>query len=329
MDGAPTNDERYIEINHSDPKYARIVVVDWMLGNSCNYACSYCPTSLHDGSVRWQKTDDIFELYDQMQKHYVEAGKKLVWLQFTGGEPTMHPRIIDLLKRASDLGFKVSLISNGSRTMRFWEKIRGCLDNVILTYHNEFAHLDHFIKVGQMLSEQMVVHINITMHPDRFDQTVDEAKELRAALPAASISLKPLRVDFQSNLYEYSDDQKRILGQSMPPTQKAEGDKPRAMMRASTQYGQHDVLRGNDFILRGINRWKGYMCNVGLESLRVKGTGEVYRGVCAVGGRIGYLGEKIDLPRIPIRCSKDSCSCLADILTSKQLNEGDDSAVQV
>ncbi|MBW4708914.1 radical SAM protein [Roseobacter sp. YSTF-M11] len=317
MDGVQHTTEPYTRIDHSNPQHARTVLVDWMLGNACSYACSYCPKALHDGTIRWQKTEDVLTLYHQMKSHYAQERNKLVWLQFTGGEPTMHPRIIDLLKEASALGFRVSLISNASRTVRFWHKIRDYLDSVILTYHNEFATLDHFIDVGQLLVEQMNVHINVTMHPERFERTYDEARALRAALPKATITLKPLRVGFESELYDYSDAQLRILGKGVPSSVRSDGITPRSTMQATTATGACDTLRANDFILQDINRWQGYQCNIGLESLRIKGSGEVLRAVCGVGGRIGQLGGEIALPTQAIQCTKPSCACVADILTTK------------
>ncbi|WP_170606664.1 radical SAM protein [Ruegeria arenilitoris] len=306
-------------IDHSDPAYGKVVLVDWMLGNSCSYACSYCPKSLHDGSIKWQNIDDILSLYHQLQRHYVDERGKVVWLQFTGGEPTMHPRIMDLLRRASEHDFKVSLISNASRTLRFWEKINGCLNNIILTYHSEFAELDHFISVAKMMVDRISVQINVTMHPQSFNETLDAARALRAALPAATISLKPLRQEFGSDLYDYTDDQLRVLSKGLPTTRKPTGETPRSVMRTTTQSGKNETLRANEFILRGVNRWKGYKCNIGLESLRVKGNGIVHRGVCGVGGVLGNLGEEIHLPSEAIRCTRDHCSCLADILTRKEL----------
>lgn len=306
-------------IDHSNPVHSKVVVVDWMLGNSCSYACSYCPKALHDGSVRWQKTDDILHLYRQMQRHYVEEREKVIWLQFTGGEPTMHPRIMDLLGHASDMGFKVSLISNASRTLRFWEKINPCLDSVILTYHAEFADIDHFIQIGQMMVDRISVHINVTMIPDQFDKILEDAHRLNSALPAASVSLKPLRQEFGSELYDYTDEQMHVLSKGMPAVSAPVGDKPRSLMHAVTASGHRETLRANQFILKGLNRWAGYTCNIGLESLRVKGSGDVYRSVCGVGGVIGRLGQDIDLPTNPITCTRSSCSCLADILIRKEL----------
>jgi hypothetical protein len=247
----------------------------------------------------------------------VDTQERSVWLQFTGGEPTMHPRIIDLLKEASQRGFSVSLISNGSRTIRFWSKIRDYLDSVILTYHNEFSELSHFVGVAKILADHMNVHINVTMHPDRFDRTLNEAETLRTALPNATITLKPLRLGFGTELYEYTPEQLRILSDGIPLKARSSGPTPRSPMVATTQSGDFVTMRANDFILRNINHWQGYRCNIGLESLRVKGSGDILRAVCGVGGKIGQLGHIVSLPDSAIYCTKETCSCVADILTTK------------
>ncbi len=305
-------------IEHSNAEHSRTVLVDWMLGNTCSYACSYCPAALHDGTQAWQTSASIIAFYDTLHRHYVEHRGKQVWLQFTGGEPTMHPHIVKLLEHATARTFKVSLISNASRTVRFWEKISPHLDSVILTYHNEFAEIEHFQKVGAMVAARMPVHVNVTMHPDRFDQTFDEALSLRKAMPSASISLKPLRVGFRTELYDYTAEQLHRMTTGLPVGTVFDGTTPRGTM--TVVGGDVDTpqrMRANEFIIRNENRWATYRCNAGLESLRIKADGGVTRAVCSVGGELGRLGQPIRLPSAPVICDADACSCVADILITK------------
>jgi organic radical activating enzyme len=311
---APNSFER---IEHTNADHARVVLVDWMLGNGCSYACSYCPKALHDGSVAWQSPEDIISFYDLLNCHYVQHRGKRVWLQFTGGEPTMHPQIIRLLDSAAARDFAVSLISNASRTQRFWAKIAPFLDSVILTYHNEFADIGHFRTVGRLLADQMPVHINVTMRPSHFDRTLDEARALREAMPSASITLKPLRIGFENKLYDYTQEQVRLMTEGISPTGVAQGAMPRGTMTAAVLGGARIRLRANEFVLRGEHRWKGYRCNAGLEALRIKGDGTITRAVCAVGGEIGRLDGPVTLPVAPILCTAEVCACTADILISK------------
>ena len=51
--------KKYIRLEHAEPKNADVLVVNWCLGNTCNFACSYCPTGLHDGSKRWPDPEAI------------------------------------------------------------------------------------------------------------------------------------------------------------------------------------------------------------------------------------------------------------------------------
>jgi hypothetical protein len=304
-------------VEHTRADHARTVLVDWMLGNACSYACSYCPKALHDGSIRWQAEADVLAFYERLHAHYVVRRGRRVWIQFTGGEPTMHPRIVPLLEAATARGLTVSLISNASRTRRFWEKIAPHLDSAILTYHVEFAEPDHFGAVAALLAARMPVHINVTMPPDRFEATLGAARRLRDALPSASITLKPLRVGFETTLYDYAPDQLRIMSDGLPAPVPPPGATPRATMTVSGGDAPPVQRRANEFVIRGENRWHGWRCNAGLESLRVKGDGTLTRAVCGVGGTIGRLDGEIALPADPVLCTADVCGCVADILITK------------
>ncbi|WP_299750921.1 radical SAM protein [uncultured Tateyamaria sp.] len=311
----------YVSFEHTNAVHARTVLVDWMLGNACSYACSYCPKSLHDGTVRWQNPDAIVDFYDQLQDHYVTHRDRRVWLQFTGGEPTMHPQIVRILEEASVRGFSVSLISNASRTHRFWTKIKPHLNAVILTYHSEFVDFGHFKGVGEILVPDVPMHINITMKPAEFGKIHVDALELRRAFPDATISLKPLRVDFATELYEYSDAQMAIMDAGLLGGSGHPDTLPRATMTGRTADDNRNRLRANEIILRNLNRFKGYRCNAGLESLRINASGQVFRATCGVGGSIGTLGEKFELPYAPISCTAHECGCTADILITKSRAE--------
>ncbi|MGL4237200.1 hypothetical protein [Tabrizicola sp.] len=229
----------------------------------------------------------------------------------------MHPQIIRLLEAASAKGFSVSLISNGSRTLRFWQKIAPNLNSAILTYHNEFAELDHFKTVGRILADRMPIHVNVTMRPEHFDRTLEEAQSLREALPGASFTLKPLRVDFKAALLDYTADQMRIMTDGIAPTAAQHGLMPRETMTVELPGGVRQMMRTTDFVLRDENRWRGYRCNAGLESLRVTGDGTITRAVCSVGNAIGHLEGTISLPTAPIVCTAEICPCTADIFITK------------
>ncbi|WP_171102347.1 radical SAM protein [Ruegeria sp. HKCCD7255] len=306
-------------IEHTDDIHKKVVLVDWMLGNRCNYSCSYCPPALHDGSKGWQSYDDVLGMIEALQEHYHNRLCRRVWLQLTGGEPTLHPKIKEILSAARAHDMKVSMISNGSRTERFWLAIRDKLDSLILTLHLEEAEFDHVHRVIAILSEVIHVQVNLTMLPDRFDESYEMARRLGADFPNIAIVMKPLRLEFGDALYPYSDEQIKKMQERMSTPSAPNGRlrHPRGTMTRFNPDGTQEELRANTLILRSENRWQGWLCEAGLESLRITGDGHVKRAVCNVGGHVGEIGRDIELPMDPIVCDRESCSCVADILISR------------
>src|SRR2546423_4198618 len=199
-----------IRIEHQDPAMSRITLVDWCFGNICNYACSYCPERLHDGSIGWEDYHSILRFCTRLISYYTGVGKSL-FFQFSGGEPTLYPKFFELTTYLHTRDCKVGIISNGSRKIEWWEKAYGLLDNVVLTHHIEFVNIDHFIKVVQLLSSKVRTHVNVTMHPDQFDACLANAIRIADACADITLTLKPLLIDFGSSMYFYTEGQKDIL----------------------------------------------------------------------------------------------------------------------
>jgi hypothetical protein len=78
-------------------------------------------------------------------------------------------------------------------------------------------------------------------------------------------------------------------------------------------------IHANDIIKLKMNNFKGWTCNAGLESLMINWDGEVYRATCRVGGSLGniYNGD-FNVPKDPIICTRNWCTCEADIPLTKE-----------
>ena len=111
--------EQYIKLKHEDPKHESWFVVNWCLGNTCNFKCSYCPSALHDGSIGWPELETIKKFILTVKE---QVQRKNIYFEFTGGEVTTYRHFAEVCKYCTELGIKVGLISNGSRTLRYWEE---------------------------------------------------------------------------------------------------------------------------------------------------------------------------------------------------------------
>lgn len=80
-------------------------LVQLVVTRRCNLACGYCS--------EYDKTSDPvpYDLLTQRMRHLKKMGT--LFMEFTGGEPMMHPQIMDLIKTSRKLRFlRTMLISN-------------------------------------------------------------------------------------------------------------------------------------------------------------------------------------------------------------------------
>jgi MoaA/NifB/PqqE/SkfB family radical SAM enzyme len=312
--------EHYIKLVHSNPQHKEWFVVNWCLGNTCNYACSYCPTALHDGSNQWPNPETIKNFISKVKEHYHD---KNIYFEFTGGEVTMYKHFIDICKFCSDLGIKVGLISNGSRTLRYWQENKQYFDHVCLSYHPEFAKEDHFLSVVELLHDDVRTHVNIMMSPQEFGRCCELADKVKN-LGNLSLALQPLIHDFGDQLYDYTDEQKAVFENQHELYTKhikftKRFDYYRGAMSKVYDDGKSKVMSAHRFISERTNDWSNWKCYAGVEQLIVDMDGHYYRGWCKVGNRLGKIdAETLEFPTAPVLCNKTMCHCNFDIMCSKE-----------
>lgn len=83
--------------------------------NTCNHNCSFCAYRMegYSSNETFEKQDTIpFDRCIEILNDLKAGGTKAI--QFTGGgEPTVHPKIKEILKHTLDLGFELALVTNG------------------------------------------------------------------------------------------------------------------------------------------------------------------------------------------------------------------------
>lgn len=95
--------------------------ITWDLQRRCNFSCSYCHPAISNnyeahkswGSLK-HATDLIFECFAK--------GQMVKWV-FTGGEPTLNPAYLDLVKYIRSFGHMIHTQSNGSRGPAYFSEL--------------------------------------------------------------------------------------------------------------------------------------------------------------------------------------------------------------
>ncbi len=89
-----------------EPRTARISLTD-----RCDLACVYCRPSRSDGYFEKRLDDDAWKT---MVRALVQAGVRRV--RITGGEPLLHPRVVELVAFVASLGVEdLALTTNATR----------------------------------------------------------------------------------------------------------------------------------------------------------------------------------------------------------------------
>lgn len=151
-----------------------------MTGFSCNNNCVMCTTKPKAKNYSDRKTEEIIkDLIKGREKQY----KKV---EFTGGEPTIRPDILDLIIKARQLNYEQIALSTNARMFSydsFCKKIiKAGLNRVTstLSAHNS--------RLGQALSRT----------PDSFEQTVQGIKNiLKYPYIEVSVNTVLMRVNYK------------------------------------------------------------------------------------------------------------------------------------
>jgi MoaA/NifB/PqqE/SkfB family radical SAM enzyme len=316
--------EKYKSLIHGQQKYHDYLVVNWCFHNICNFSCSYCPDTLHNGKARGMPLEIVTRFCENIIKTTI---KKKVFFEFTGGEMTYYRNFSELFEFLKSKGADTGLISNGSRDLKWWAGHRHLIDHICLSFHGEEGDADHFYDVVKYMNETVTTHVNIMMLPEKFDELYKFSQKIASTIDGVSISMQPLMEGMAGDLFNYTEEQKKILDtQELPWKENVqyranEGKEIkvyRGEMRKEYSDGSTEVVSTPELISKKENDWFGWDCNIGIENIVVDLAGNVLRGWCGVGGIIGNIrDENFKVPSKPVRCTSHLCACGLDIMATK------------
>jgi MoaA/NifB/PqqE/SkfB family radical SAM enzyme len=281
------------------------IKIEWNLGKRCNYDCTYCPSSIHDN---FSPHTDINVLERTVDK-LCEIGKPLR-ISLTGGEPCVHPDIEDLLEYFKRKGiFWVNLTTNGTRGSRWYLNNEMFFNHVVFSLHFEHEW-ERIVKVINEFydSTERDFFVNVMAHHSHMNSVRKVVKEFKEK----GIKFAIRRLRWTEGDHNVFDDLK-YDGKDLQWI--LDND---ATVKPNCRIDDSEVMHSNDVIKLHKNQFKDWSCNAGIESLMINWDGEVHRATCRVGGSLGniYTGS-FTVPTEPIICTRDWCTCAADIPLTK------------
>ncbi|MGY8865423.1 MAG: radical SAM protein, partial [Methylophagaceae bacterium] len=283
--------------------------VEWNIGKRCNLDCGYCPAEIHDNFSPHTDLDKMVNTIYELEK----IGKP-IRLSLTGGEPTVHPKINEILKCARDSLDWLSVTTNGLRSSAWY--IKQPVNQWVFSLHFDNEHsrraTENVVEYSQLLDMEGIAtlyQVNLMAHHEH----MDEVRAAATLLEGHNIPYVCRRIrwteaenrDWFDDLRYKAEDLDWILSKV-------------ATVKPNCTIDGKELIHANDVIKDKRNEFKGWTCNAGLESLMINWDGEVHRATCRVGGSLGNIyNGTFESPTAPITCTRTWCTCAADIPLTK------------
>ncbi len=282
----------------------------WCVNNICTNHCRYCPDLLHRGQNRhyeWHHAESF--------SRQILALNRPVELSITGGEPTVSPWLPQLIKMFTSRSHRVTVTTNGVRSGDYWAQSPPSALSV--SYHaawDDGHWFDRLVATGAKVPNTVA---RIMMDPLHWDQCLEQFDQI---LRETDLGLEPVRLqDWGADRVVYRPTQLAQLQRLMRLSRPA----PRQEHWHLSEVQGQPVggTWANQLISRGQNRFSGWSCTIGQDSLFVQFDGSYRRGNCDQGGYLGWIWDQIPWPREPVGCQRRECQYTTDILTAKSCQQ--------
>ena len=130
--------------HHANNIEPNIVEINWDLGKRCNYDCSYCSPSIHDWTSPHHSIKTVNGFIQQVDT-WVKSQNKTFTMSITGGEPFVHPNILEILKtirQAETFKDQLVVITNGSVPLELYKKSFEHVTHLTISLHLERSDVE-------------------------------------------------------------------------------------------------------------------------------------------------------------------------------------------
>jgi len=315
-----------VTVNHDN--YFR---VNWGLGNQCMFSCSYCTPLEHDGSIPWMDLKHC----KKVAKIIIDNNRnKIIQWTFLGGEITVWKDFLSLIQWIKEYNSTsiIMLLTNGNRTVRYWNKAKYYIDRMLISVHLEFIDPNEVKNVVNECADTIPwIGMFIMALPHRWDvttnameilKTCDNYNVLRYKILTDWYNREGIGYASEDEFIPYEDWQKDIIiseiyNKHNPDTYNSEFPKWQVHMYSDDILLEQPTM--SEIYANKQNTWTGWNCYAGKELIFLNKNGGVWSSDC----KHKYLGnwkinpEDIHFLQEPIVCEKEWCWCGDDVFATK------------
>lgn len=304
----------------------------------CNFNCAYCFPGSVLNKLRYPKNiKTVIKNFRILFDSYIENHnkKKFKINVVGGGEPTLWPHLAEFCEEIKkEHQVHIQLTSNGSRTLRWWEENTNHVDEVVLSCHQAEIDIDNFIAVADYLFERKTdITALMLMDATAWNRCIDLIEKMKSSKYRWIIQAKEVVDAPGYDILSYSEEQLEYLKQPIkraPDSDWIISNLHRFRIHESIALydnGSAIPATPNYYIIKQINDFKDWKCNVALENLVITHDGSV-KGSCQEevfkNSQINLFSEKFEeqfkseaMSLKTISCPFSRCQCQPDTHITK------------
>lgn len=291
----------------------------WNITRFCNYDCAYCGPDIHD---KVSKRPDLETLKRIANRIFEYKPPEEIYFSITGGEPTAMTDFLPFMRwlHEQNIGM-VGFVTNGSRNLEYYKEIANYVRFITYSYHPEDLPEDkddEFIRKVLETREILGKGIRINMMVDpRYRERVRRVTKI---LQDNDVFIAIRRIDGSKHIIHYTEEDREWMIANTPV--RNIGPLGKALLADGTEA---DVISSDDLIIKGYHDFRGWYCYIGVEYFYIDFEGDMWRGTCFQGGKLGNIYEdNMVFPGEPVLCGKATCTCNGEVLArkTKDLDKG-------
>lgn len=268
------------------------MTIEYLVGTTCNYKCHYCFEGCNDGKYRF--TTDL-ELLKQNLGHMIKIyrndfNKTDIRLNINGGEPTLWPDLGEFAKYFStEFNCRLTIVTNGSRTLRFWKEYAHYFEDVAISVHNEQCDVEHIKEIMDYMfyNTDCLVNATVFMDPLNFNRAVEITENLKNHNTPWLLKVRPIMLNGVMPLYtkeqkEYIEDKIKKL----PPKEWIDKMKTLGRLQSDNDgmfvrtVDNAIVKKDTNYIMQNnLYHFAGWQCNLGIDRFVIN-RGGIIQGSC-------------------------------------------------
>jgi MoaA/NifB/PqqE/SkfB family radical SAM enzyme len=158
-------------------------ILIWQIDRACNLRCKGC--NAYEGHDFFNANEKMYDWLHELKRN------KIKYVSITGGEPTLHPDISNILRWLKNYGFKTHIATNGT-TPKIMNELIPYLDAVTVSLDSHVPELHNEYRGGKI-----------------FDTVIKNIKNLRGKVPilTANALITPFNYNNIDELAHFSNNE--------------------------------------------------------------------------------------------------------------------------